>query len=687
MKRLIISTIVGWSAFLLMHGYYFFLGIWDTPHPSFLPLLLFVIVQAAAMLFAFGAVVFLTIRGPKRIESAAWGALAILPVFIWYSQVSIGLQMQRELRERAPELSWYQLSSEPIANAIIDGFTRYQFPYRLEGRRAVMFYDDRIEHPEDDLAALDAFIEQEETYLGKTMPKKLHWIRGTVLGLQGNAISGIAIADPELRHGIPYMELFPHKELNHVDYHEASHNIISIPSICSSWSGNTPPMLLIEGWPQARSLSWENLAWNCRQEKLYGTALTLEELVTSEYYLCAENRVYRQGGALVAVLLKHFGPEKFRELYFNCSQQTFRDDIKRVYGMTLEELDAFYWEEIDELYSFEKATENCSLEDKAILAEFRTAYDYQVNVYKKLFSDGGMESKELVSCNIKSESGKQSQTETESRFHAKDRVFFRMDRMEKTTGEGEPFERFTLSLQTPEMSYYAHHSSVTNEYAPQSHASCRFLDEENEKWRIAKSNLKDQLPYSFFFGSGSTLDDYLWSPQNGLKVESVTRHGEHVAITIRSSDENWEMQLNLDPKRHWTLLNATKTDFNDKKGWKSRETEDREFEGEIDGVPLLKKRTAVREYTGEKSSSHLTQTVEITKLNCSPVPDSVFDPALIPELKDVEIPERNLLPPTRRMHRHFILIAAWLLVPVCTIISRTRQTVLNKERMADENRN
>ncbi len=87
--------------------------------------------------------------------------------------------------------------------------------------------------------------------------------------------------------------------------------------------------------------------------------------------------------------------------------------------------------------------------------------------------------------------------------------------------------------------------------------------------------------------------------------------------------------------------------------------------------------TTTREFTGEKSSSHDTQTVEITKRDMSSVADSVFDPALIPELKDVEIPPTAGPSPTHRMHRHFVIIAVWLLVPIVIIACR-RQNVLKK---------
>ncbi len=73
LKRLVISAIVAWLAFLLMHGYYYFSGNGGTMHPSFVPLLLFVLVQVSAILFAFGLSIYCAIRGSKRLNSMPSG--------------------------------------------------------------------------------------------------------------------------------------------------------------------------------------------------------------------------------------------------------------------------------------------------------------------------------------------------------------------------------------------------------------------------------------------------------------------------------------------------------------------------------------------------------------------------------------------------------------------------------------
>jgi len=75
--------------------------------------------------------------------------------------------------------------------------------------------------------------------------------------------------------------------------------------------------------------------------------LTFREAVSDVYYNQMDHRLYLQGGALVTVLCDKFGPEKFLELYTTCTRKTFEQDVKRIYGLSFEELDSLYWEEIE----------------------------------------------------------------------------------------------------------------------------------------------------------------------------------------------------------------------------------------------------------------------------------------------------------------------------------------------------
>ena len=661
MKRLIITTIILWSAFLLMHGYYFLLGKWGTLHPSCLPLILFVLVQVVAMLCAGVMSLWRIARGPKRISAVGWGLLTLLPLFIWYSHVSLTMQMVQEIRERTPTISCYMLSNEAIAAAAIDGLARFQLPHRLEGKRIVMFYDDQIENPEADLAAMDTFIENEESHLGRTMPQKLHWVRTSLVGLYGNAIAGIAISDPEKDFSMMYQETFPYKDLSYIDYHEASHNIISTPTVYSAWHGNAPPMLLVEGYAQARSLSWENLAYECRNLKLNESAMTLKELLSPDYFYRADGRTYQQGGAFVSALLEHFPPEKFRELYFNSSQQTFAQDIERVYGMTLDELDAFYWQKIDDLYSYAKATESLNPEEKALLEEFREAYNHQRKVSQTLFADCTIESTARYSYEFIGEEPEKSTSDTFATFQSKGE-FFRHEEKTKFDSDDEISERSSISLKTPTLLYYAFQTPRAKENPPRKEASCYQVSGDLNHRHLILSCLQDRLPYTIFDYGSSSLDDFLWSPQNGLTLESVVAENDFVTITIKSK-ENLKLQLRLEPKRHWALVEATKTNASEETKRSSHDTEIREFEGEIDGVPILKKRTSKRETIGEKGTSRSTTTVEITRLDNTPAPDSAFAVDTIAELKDVKAPtNRHTLPIAQRLHRHFTFIAIWLLL-------------------------
>jgi len=330
-----------WLAFLAMHGYYFLLDYWNTPHPSYLPLLGFVAVQGVALLLAAGVGAWRLVRGPKRLSTAAWLSLGFLPVFLWYSHISLSFHALEDRVTRQVEASWYFLTTQSIPAALFDGIGRWTLPYQLEGDRVVMFYDASITDPQGDLEKMDVFIKSEEACLGITMPAKIHWMRMTPFGMEmGLALASVSVASPASNRA-------GKTRVGFVDYHEAAHNIIPNQSACSIYAGRYAPSFLAEGWAQSRSVDWETLAEQCWELKQSNMALTFREAVSDVYYNQMDHRLYLQGGALVTVLLDKFGPEKFLELYTTCTRKTFEQDVKRIYSLSFEELDSLYWEEIE----------------------------------------------------------------------------------------------------------------------------------------------------------------------------------------------------------------------------------------------------------------------------------------------------------------------------------------------------
>jgi hypothetical protein len=57
--------------------------------------------------------------------------------------------------------------------------------------------------------------------------------------------------------------------------------------------------------------------------------------------------MYIQGGPLVNYILERFGPERFLQLYTTCRRRTIATDVSRILGLSLDELDAAVWADIE----------------------------------------------------------------------------------------------------------------------------------------------------------------------------------------------------------------------------------------------------------------------------------------------------------------------------------------------------
>ena len=56
--------------------------------------------------------------------------------------------------------------------------------------------------------------------------------------------------------------------------------------------------------------------------------------------------MYWQGSVIVDYLLRKFGHNKFIELCSACREATFADDVQRVLGLSLDELDRAYQQDL-----------------------------------------------------------------------------------------------------------------------------------------------------------------------------------------------------------------------------------------------------------------------------------------------------------------------------------------------------
>ncbi|HKI18397.1 MAG TPA: hypothetical protein VKA15_10975, partial [Isosphaeraceae bacterium] len=78
-------------------------------------------------------------------------------------------------------------------------------------------------------------------------------------------------------------------------------------------------------------------------------SLTLRQLVATDWYWYSGPAAYNQGAALVNYLLRVYGPERCLKLYTTCQQAKFEADCRATLGIGLDELDAAFWADTEQI--------------------------------------------------------------------------------------------------------------------------------------------------------------------------------------------------------------------------------------------------------------------------------------------------------------------------------------------------
>ncbi len=223
--------------------------------------------------------------------------------------------------------------ASPMSSLIGEPIVRVKYPFRHEGERFVMFSDSDSPNAKR-ITAMDAHIRAMEKSLGAKSAYKVYWVRGPVYGLHGRYVCGWSLGEPA---NAPADGA---DGLNYMDRHEVAHfvldQLLARP--------DHVPMLLQEGWAEANS-GPERVEANrlsCCAMLHNRQFSSLRDLTSPAWYYNSDGPVYPQGGVLVDYLLKRFGHEKFLELCRACRAETFPDDVKRVLGVSMDELDEDY---------------------------------------------------------------------------------------------------------------------------------------------------------------------------------------------------------------------------------------------------------------------------------------------------------------------------------------------------------
>jgi hypothetical protein len=294
----------------------------------------------AAALVALGCGLWRAVFGRERKKAITWTLVALLPALVWGTLG--GYAAQSHSTRDHPHNVPFRLVAH-LAAALMELQTKCLYPHHLETERIVMFYDDRVSNPKNDIEEMDRHVARLEKLTGKPLRAKVYWVRGRLLGQGGFCNRGIISGSWESPAGS-------------MDRHELAHAVLSQHES----SDTDPPTLLSEGW--AVSQEWADdrpflaqMALAARDGKPVNQSFQewtrsrscLKDLTDAEWYHHASGPVYAVGGGFVDFVIRQFGVEKFLELYFSCRAGRFEDDCHRVLGTNLDALEQRFWADME----------------------------------------------------------------------------------------------------------------------------------------------------------------------------------------------------------------------------------------------------------------------------------------------------------------------------------------------------
>lgn len=325
-RRLVFLAWIAWFATV---GAMSWLSFARILHPNFLYMAVPLAVMVAYTILAFFAGIWRIFRGPNRLRAAVWLFLSAMPA-LWTAAYVGYLLHFASGRNHSP--NFFVSAGMSLSSLIGEPYVRWAYPYRYEGERFVAF-SESPKFDEKQMAAMDEHLRAMEKTLGGRSEYKAYWIRGPVWGFDGRYVFGYSL-------GWAAGKAENSGGLRMVDRHEVAHFALDqlLPRM------EYVPMLLFEGWAEVNSGPDEQASDERRFEQaMHGrTLLSLRELTSPGWYSNSDGPVYFQGRALVDYLLRHYGAAKFLELCRICRPETFPDDVKRVLGVSLDELDEDY---------------------------------------------------------------------------------------------------------------------------------------------------------------------------------------------------------------------------------------------------------------------------------------------------------------------------------------------------------
>lgn len=208
-------TLLVWIAWIAGVGLIWGMHRFRVMHTHFLSLTTLLAIQVIGGLAVLFGGLWGLLRGPQRTKALGWLLLGTTPLWLWASLISYGMWVAHN-RSRPSASELVDKLGASAASALLDGLVRYRYPNRLEGRHVVMVYD-QVADPTGDVAAMDRVVERMEELLGQRCKTKVHWIRGSVIGLGAGYIQGLA-AGPTVTD---------QPGLTETDRHEVAHFVLN----------------------------------------------------------------------------------------------------------------------------------------------------------------------------------------------------------------------------------------------------------------------------------------------------------------------------------------------------------------------------------------------------------------------------------------------------------------------------
>jgi len=334
-RGLVWSAVAVWAAWLGLIGLLAAMLRGHVAHPHFLPVTALFGAMVVAWVVLAGGATWRLIRGPARRRALACLLLGSAPTLALTGHILYVLRGYG----RSFAVNDAAILLAPFGESILDLAARVRYPRRTAGAKVVM-----ISGPTDpgaaraQVAAMDRHIRALETRLGRTMPGRVHWVRGPLMGVDGRALYGLCLGTRPGDQAADAGGLAP------LDRHEVAHCVIGLMGP----THHVPPALLVEGWAEANGgLGEAELEARAVGFRETGNSLSLRELTGPDWYGRHEWPVYYQGAPLVNHLIKTYGPDRFFAFYTDCRPDRVADSCRRTLGVDLDRLDAQFQAALD----------------------------------------------------------------------------------------------------------------------------------------------------------------------------------------------------------------------------------------------------------------------------------------------------------------------------------------------------